>query len=204
MQHSYSVACFDFPWIAEKSDYPLRFLLSREPSLLFSLKSFFKFQTHNHYTIWKDSWWIKRRGTFFFSVQKYLFGKLLYPFSRPGELEEPILCVVNFDLHERCISINWETAPSNFSFLKHEKYHLISKKHFIHIWFEIQILFHCLLFRNIKFGRRIDYLCSFHQHHHYHHPHRRRRHHLENVLTWQQHIVAGSHINLVSPTPPSL
>ena len=149
MQHCYSVACFDFLWMAEKSDYPLRFLLSREPSLLFSLRGFFNFQTRIQWIIQfeltVDKLNEKER---FFSVPKYLSEKLLYPFSRPGELEEPILSVVDFDKHERCISTNWKTAPFNFSYLKQEKYHLISKNHFICIGFEIHIFFHCLLFRN--------------------------------------------------------
>ena len=199
MQHCYSVACFDFLWMAEKSDYPLRFLLSREPSLLFSLRGFFNFQTRIQWIIQfeltVDKLNEKER---FSSVPKYLSEK-------PGEFDKPILSVVNLDQHERCISINWKTAPFNFSFLKQEKYHLISKKHFICIGFEIHILFHCLLFRNKSLKKNWLFLqFSSLPYHHHHHPHRHRRHHLENALTWQQHIVAESHINLVSPTPPSL
>ena len=71
------------------------------------------FQLSVNYTIWIDCWWIKRQGTFS-QCPKVFVWKTFFPFSRPGEFEQPILSVVNFDQHERCISINLGNCPIQF------------------------------------------------------------------------------------------
>ena len=49
----------------------------------------------------------------------------------------------------------WGTAPFNFSFLKQEKCHLISEKHFICICLQFHILIHSIPFRNKSWKTKI-------------------------------------------------
>ena len=142
MQHCYSVA-FDFLWMAEKSDYPFRFLLSREQSLLFSLRGFFQLSNSHsvNYTIWIDCWWIKRQGTFFQRPKVFVWKTFVSVLLLRGVWGARFIC--------RQFWSAWKVHFNQFGELPHSIFHLSKKsitwfpKSISCICFEIHILFYC-------------------------------------------------------------